>query len=77
MLVVDIEERAETAIAKVERKYLSSFHLLSDEEFRRGVAAMREAWPSGSMVRRTAHAMVVRGTREKARDIRPRGPGTG
>jgi hypothetical protein len=65
MLVVEIEDRAETVVAKVERKYLSSFHLLSDEEFHRGLAAMREAWPSGSTVRRAAHAMVVRGTREK------------
>lgn len=65
MLVVEIEDRAETVVAKVERKYLSSFHLLSDEEFRRGLAAMRDAWPSGAMVRRTAHAMVVRGIREK------------
>jgi 2-amino-4-hydroxy-6-hydroxymethyldihydropteridine diphosphokinase len=63
MYVVEIDERAEIVVGKVERKYLSSFHLLSDDEFDRGVAAMRKAWPPGSMVRRTAHAMVVCGTR--------------
>jgi 2-amino-4-hydroxy-6-hydroxymethyldihydropteridine diphosphokinase len=63
MLFVEIDERAEIVIGKVERKYLSSFHLLSDDEFRRGVAAMRTAWPPGSMVRRSAHAMVVSGKR--------------
>jgi 2-amino-4-hydroxy-6-hydroxymethyldihydropteridine diphosphokinase len=65
MLVVEIDERAETVIGKVERKYLSSFHLLSDDEFRTGLAGMRKAWPQGSMVRRTAHAMVVSGTRPR------------
>jgi 2-amino-4-hydroxy-6-hydroxymethyldihydropteridine diphosphokinase len=63
MYVVEIDERAEIVVGKVERKYLSSFHLLPDDEFGRGVAAMRKAWPPGSMVRRTAHAMVVGGTR--------------
>ena len=63
MIVIEIDDRAETVVGKVERKYLSSFHLLSDDEFQRGVAAMREAWPPGTMVRRTAHAMVVWATR--------------
>jgi 2-amino-4-hydroxy-6-hydroxymethyldihydropteridine diphosphokinase len=67
MFVVETDERAETIVGKVERKYLSSFHLLSDEEFRTGLAAMRKAWPTGSMVRRTAHAMVVSGTHPRSR----------
>jgi 2-amino-4-hydroxy-6-hydroxymethyldihydropteridine diphosphokinase len=62
-MVIEMQDRAAVIIEKVERKYLSSFHLLSDEEFRDGVAAMREAWEPGEIVRRTAHAMVVSGTR--------------
>jgi cyclopropane fatty-acyl-phospholipid synthase-like methyltransferase len=65
MLVLEIDDRAEIVVGKVERKYLSSFHLLSEDEFRRGLAAMREAWPPGATVRRSAHAMVVWGIREK------------
>ena len=62
-IIVEMRERAEIVVDKVERKYLSSFHLLSDEEFRVGVSAMRKAWLPSEMVRRTARAMVVRGTR--------------
>src|SRR6202040_619816 len=62
-IVIEMHDRAEVIIEKVERKYLSSFHLLPDDEFRNGVAAMRKVWPPAEIVRRTAHAMVVWGTR--------------
>jgi 2-amino-4-hydroxy-6-hydroxymethyldihydropteridine diphosphokinase len=65
MFAAAIDDRADVVVGKVERKYLSSFHLLSDEEFSRGLATMRTAWPPGTSVRRSAHAMVVWGTREK------------
>ena len=64
MTVAEMQNRAEIIIDKVERKYLSSFHLLPEDEFRRGVAAMRKAWPPGEMVRRKAYAMVVSGRRD-------------
>jgi 2-amino-4-hydroxy-6-hydroxymethyldihydropteridine diphosphokinase len=63
MIVAEMQNQAEIVIDKVGRKYLSSFHLLPDDEFRVGVAAMRKAWPPGELVRRTAHAMVVSGIR--------------
>jgi hypothetical protein len=63
MIEREMHERAEVVVDKVERKYLSSFHLLPDDEFRRGLAAMRKAWLPGDDVHRTAHAMVVWGTR--------------
>ena len=62
-IVIEMHDHAEVIIEKVERKYLSSFHLLPDDEFRNGVAAMRKVWPPAEIVRRTAHAMVVWGTR--------------
>lgn len=62
-IILEMQDPAEVVIDKVERKYLSSFHLLSDDEFCNGVAAMRKAWPQGEIVRRTAHAIVVWGTR--------------
>jgi 2-amino-4-hydroxy-6-hydroxymethyldihydropteridine diphosphokinase len=63
MIEREMHDRAEVVVDKVERKYLSSFHLLPDDEFRRGLAAMRKAWLPGEDVHRTAHAMVVWGTR--------------
>lgn len=74
LIVLELADPADAIIAKVQRKYLSSFHLLSDEEFRDGVAAMRESWKSGEMVRRTAYAMVVWGTRPTGSPVRQREP---
>jgi len=63
MIELELRDRADLVVGKVERKYLSSFHLLPDDEFQRGLAAMRKAWLPDEHVRRTAHAMVVWGTR--------------
>ncbi|HEY5093755.1 MAG TPA: 2-amino-4-hydroxy-6-hydroxymethyldihydropteridine diphosphokinase [Candidatus Eremiobacteraceae bacterium] len=72
LIALELDDPAEAIIAKVQRKYLSSFHLLSDEEFRDGVAAMRKTWQPGEIVRRTAYAMVVWGTRRTGSPVRQR-----
>lgn len=74
LIALELDDPAESIVAKVQRKYLSSFHLLSDEEFRDGVAAMRKAWRPGEIVRRTAYAMVVWGTRRTGSPVRQREP---
>lgn len=59
--LVAIEDDPHALLARVERKYLSSFHLLPDAEFRAGIEAMRAAWTGRSAVRRTARGTVVSG----------------
>ena len=75
-IALELHDAPDLLIAKVERKYLSSFHLLSDVEFRNGLAAMREAWRRAGDVRRTAHAMVVSGEKGLDTRARPQGPAT-
>jgi ubiquinone/menaquinone biosynthesis C-methylase UbiE len=57
--VVDENEGAgDELISRVERKYVSTLHLLDDAEFERGLAAMRSEI-SGMCVRRTMRAAIV------------------
>jgi len=50
---------AQQWIQRVERKYLSTFHLLRDEEFARGLHAMKRALKHRPVVRRSIEAVVV------------------
>lgn len=58
---LSIEDDPAALIGRVERKYLSSFFLLPEREFREGVAAMRRQWQGQAVVRRSARAVVVSG----------------
>ena len=58
---LSIEDDPAVLLGRVERKYLSSFFLLPEREFREGVAEMRRQWQSQAVVRRTARAVVVSG----------------
>jgi len=59
---VEMRDDPQPLIERVERKYLSSFHLLPDDEFRAGVRAMRRAWQGQESVSRVGRAVVVCGT---------------
>lgn len=50
---------AEALIARVERKYVSSLHLIDAEEFKRGMTLMHASLASTSVVRRTVRASIV------------------
>ena len=54
---------ASELIKRVEEKYLSTFHLLPDEEFRLGLELMRTAWSNLKQIDRPISAIVVSGTR--------------
>lgn len=58
-VLVPLEDDPSALIARVEAKYLSSFFLLPDEEFRAGLAAMRERWGGQRGVHRTARGVVI------------------
>mgnify|MGYP001363871649 CR=1 FL=1 len=58
---LDIVDDPATLIGRIERRFLSSFYLLPEAEFRHGLAQMREDWRGQTSVRRTAQAMVVSG----------------
>lgn len=58
---MELEDDPQGLADRIERKFLSSFFLIPDDEFRRGVARMREDWKHVSSVRRSARAMVVSG----------------
>jgi 2-amino-4-hydroxy-6-hydroxymethyldihydropteridine diphosphokinase len=60
-VTLELEDNAAALIERVEKKYLSSFFLLDDREFREGVAAMRAAWRDTPVVSRIAQAVVVSG----------------
>jgi 2-amino-4-hydroxy-6-hydroxymethyldihydropteridine diphosphokinase len=60
---VDLSDDPRLLAERVEHKYLSSFHLLPDAEFRAGLAAMRAAWNGKQTVARTARSVVVSGRR--------------
>lgn len=67
-IVAELRDPPSPLIEKVERKYLSSFHLLSDAEFREGVSAMRRAWADLKDVPRNARAIVVSGVNRRTSD---------
>jgi 2-amino-4-hydroxy-6-hydroxymethyldihydropteridine diphosphokinase len=60
-VVLTIEDDPAALIGRVERKYLSSFFLLPEREFREGLAQMRRQWQGQAVVRRSARAVVVSG----------------
>jgi len=53
------EDDPQTLITRIERKFLSSFFLIPDDEFQRGLTQMREDWRDLSSVRRGVRAMIV------------------
>jgi len=57
------EDDPQALMTRIERKFLSSFFLIPDDEFRRGLARMREDWRDLSSVRRGVRAMIVSGRR--------------
>jgi len=57
------EDDPQTLITRIERKFLSSFFLIPDDEFQRGLTQMREDWRDLSSVRRGVRAMIVSGRR--------------
>lgn len=59
---MELDDDPQTLLARIERKFLSSFFLVPDEEFRLGVARMREDWSGMSSIKRVVRAMVVSGT---------------
>lgn len=61
--IVATEDEPAALIDRVERKYLSSFYLMSDEEFRSGIEAMREAWLGLDIIARNDRSTVVSGRR--------------
>ena len=61
---LELEDDPQSLADRIERKFLSSFFLIPDDEFRRGVARMREDWKHVSSVRRSVRAMVVSGARK-------------
>ncbi len=58
---VELRDAPSPLIAKVERKYLSSFHLVSEAEFRAGMTDMRSEWCDVNEVVRMAWAIVFSG----------------
>jgi len=60
-VTLSIEDDPASLIGRVERRYLSSFFLLPEREFRDGVAQMRREWQGQAVVRRSARAVVVSG----------------
>jgi len=62
-VTLTIEDDPASLIGRVERRYLSSFFLLPEREFREGVAQMRRQWQGQPIIRRSARAVVVSGRR--------------
>jgi len=58
---MELEDDPQALIERIERKFLSSFFLIPDDEFRRGIAEMREDWRGKTSVRRGVRAMIVSG----------------
>jgi len=61
---MELEDDPQSLADRIERKFLSSFFLIPDDEFRSGVARMREDWKHTPSVRRSVRAMVVSGARK-------------
>jgi 2-amino-4-hydroxy-6-hydroxymethyldihydropteridine diphosphokinase len=70
--VLSISDDPRSLIERVERRYLSSFFLLPEAEFRSGLQHLRDAWLPQKDVRRTARFVVVSGRANGASD-RPGG----
>jgi 2-amino-4-hydroxy-6-hydroxymethyldihydropteridine diphosphokinase len=62
-IVVESRDEPAALIARVEAKYLSSFYLIPEEEFRNGIEAMREAWLGRDKIERIDRSIVVSGRR--------------
>jgi len=60
-IVMELRDRPGPLLERVEQKYLSSFHLLGEREFRDGVAAMRSDWRESKEVIRSARLILVSG----------------
>ncbi len=58
-VIADEASSPDELIARTQRRYLSTFHLLSQAEFETGLAAMRAAYQGVTSVRRTIRAVVV------------------
>lgn len=58
-VIDESDVRGDDLINRVERKYVSTLHLLAKAEFERGLAAMREDLSGRERVRRNMHAVVV------------------
>lgn len=56
-----LDDDPQALIERIERKFLSSFFLIPDDEFKLGLARMREDWAGRSSVSRAVRAMVVSG----------------
>jgi 2-amino-4-hydroxy-6-hydroxymethyldihydropteridine diphosphokinase len=75
-LVMELRDPPESLLARVEQKYLSSFHLLGEREFNEGVAAMRADWHDLKEVIRSARSIVVSGRAPTTGALRSRGERT-
>lgn len=60
-IAMELHDPPGPLLERVEQKYLSSFHLLGEREFRDGVAAMRADWRGLKEVIRSARSIVVSG----------------
>ncbi|HLJ85141.1 MAG TPA: 2-amino-4-hydroxy-6-hydroxymethyldihydropteridine diphosphokinase [Candidatus Eremiobacteraceae bacterium] len=60
-IVMELRDPPGPLLERVEKKYLSSFHLLGEREFSDGVAAMRSDWHGLKEVIRSARSIVVSG----------------
>jgi len=58
-VVAQEESSTKDLIARTERRYLSTFHLIPQHEFEAGLKAMRAAYAGVPSVRRTIRAVVV------------------
>jgi 2-amino-4-hydroxy-6-hydroxymethyldihydropteridine diphosphokinase len=58
---LELEDDPQALTTRIEHKFLSSFFLIPDDEFRRGLVKMREDWRDRSSVRRSVRAMIVSG----------------
>jgi cyclopropane fatty-acyl-phospholipid synthase-like methyltransferase len=60
-IFMELRDPPAPLLLRVEQKYLSSFHLLGEREFREGVEAMRADWRDLKEVNRSARSIVVSG----------------
>jgi 2-amino-4-hydroxy-6-hydroxymethyldihydropteridine diphosphokinase len=64
-VVAEEESSTQDLIARTERRYLSTFHLIPQQEFEAGLEAMRAAYAGVTSVRRTIRAVVVSAFKRK------------
>jgi 2-amino-4-hydroxy-6-hydroxymethyldihydropteridine diphosphokinase len=75
-IVMELRDPPGPLLERIEQKYLSSFHLLGQREFRDGVAAMRADWREMKEVIRSARSIVVSGRVPTTGAVRRRGEST-